>query len=378
MLFIEKALNVFSLNSINKTDITILIQGRIAEEALDFYVNNYKNYNVIISTWHSGYRGNADGGGYKQYQNHKLREVWGSEFGNWIDLSIIDNNMQESIVPHSGHIQYIGGKLREVYGKTYGDWIDIHNYDNDNIQRSFIDGKAHIEYNNGKLREAWGEMKGEWIDLKNNDNVLYETFVCGNKGYTSVQNNRLGNFKKQDLPQNIEIIENILPINFGKQNINLNIYSTLMGLIKVKTKYCIKMRGDEYYSNIDYILKELNNNSKKLHVVPVFMRKFDIWPFHMSDHLVCGLTENLLLMFLSSAVNQKNDCPEAALTRSYLEQKIPDLYWTKSGSDYKNIIKKYYNILDLQKLQPYRIVSNMHNAIFNSNFIADTSDIEDL
>lgn len=354
---------------INKNDVTILIQGRITEEALSFYVNNYKNYNTIISTWYSGHRGVTDGGGYKQYKNNKIREVWGSEYGDWINLSVVNDSIQQSIV-HNGHIQYKNGKIREVSGDLFGNWIDIHN-NVDEMQISYIENKSHIEYKDGKLREAWGVSKGNWIDIKINDNILYETFICGNHGYTSVQNNRFGNFRKQDLPQNIEIIENILPRNFGRQNINLNIYSTLMGLVKVKTKYCIKIRGDEYYSNIDYILKELNNNSKKLHTIPVFMRGWRVWPFHMSDHLTCGLTENLLLMFLSSAVNQKNDCPEAALTRSYLEQKIPDLYIDKSDNDYKNIIKKYYNILDLQQLEPYRIVSNMDNAIYNNNYIVN-------
>ena len=32
-------------------DVTIIIQGRISQEAYDFYIENYKNYKVIISTW---------------------------------------------------------------------------------------------------------------------------------------------------------------------------------------------------------------------------------------------------------------------------------------------------------------------------------------
>lgn len=32
-------------------DVTLIIQGRITQETFDFYVKNYKGWNVIISTW---------------------------------------------------------------------------------------------------------------------------------------------------------------------------------------------------------------------------------------------------------------------------------------------------------------------------------------
>ncbi len=222
------------------SDLTILIQGKLTKEALDFYLDNYQEYNMIISTW------------------------------------------------------------------------------NNNI-----------------------------LKIPERDNLLV--------------------IKKQEL------------FDPGHQNINLQIFSTKAGLEKVNTKYCIKMRGDEYVSNIDYIYDEIKKRDHLLLTLPIWFRKWDYYKYHISDHLIGGQTDNLKLMFHKAWTKPKHFCAEITLTRAYLESKMPD-FFTKPRT--KEIMKEYFDILDLEKLKPYLLIANVFGGRYENNFIPEQghsiSRIEDI
>ena len=55
-------------------------------------------------------------------------------------------------------------------------------------------------------------------------------------------------------PHNVHFIQAKLPKENGEQNMNYQFVSTINGLNNVSTKYVVKVRGDEYYSNIDFII----------------------------------------------------------------------------------------------------------------------------
>lgn len=105
------------------------------------------------------------GRGQKQFVNGRLREVWGDQAGEWIDLSVVDGRLQQSMIPGRGHIQYQNGKLREVWGTRVGEWIDLSVLD-ERLQQSMISGRGHIQYQNGRLREVWGTQVGAWMVIR--------------------------------------------------------------------------------------------------------------------------------------------------------------------------------------------------------------------
>lgn len=183
-----------------------------------------------------------------------------------------------------------------------------------------------------------------------------------------------------NLPENIRLIQNDMPKHHGHQNIYLQIWSTIYGLRVVDAKYCIKMRGDEYVSNIEYIYDCIAKDNDKLYTLPIFFRKWTHIPYHISDHLIAGKTDNLKLMF-ETALHRKKDHPVAEIifTRGYLEKKIPDIY--KKYED-KKMMQEYFDILNLGNLQPYLLVANCFGKRFRNNFVpshhASISNIKDI
>lgn len=88
---------------------------------------------------------------------------------------------------------------------------------------------------------------------------------------------------------NIQIIENILPCIDGyhnSQNIYLQCFSVVNGLEECNSKFVIKLRSDEYYSNLEDIITLLPPN--KISTNNVFVRDVSYKTFHLSDHVIVG------------------------------------------------------------------------------------------
>jgi hypothetical protein len=81
------------------------------------------------------------------------------------------------------------------------------------------------------------------------------------------------------------------------QNVYLQVQSTLDGLKKCTSNYSIKVRADEYYLNWDDFISKMVENPDKIITNNVFFRKVERYPFHISDHIIGGLTENMVDMF---------------------------------------------------------------------------------
>jgi len=107
------------------------------------------------------------------------------------------------------------------------------------------------------------------------------------------------------LPKNWKVIKNQYPLLRFKSEANLDyqILTTLNALKEVKTKYVVKSRLDEFYSNIYLLYKKLKKNEDKIVCGSVFFREYGLYPFHIADKLMCGTKDNLLLMFESTLHN---------------------------------------------------------------------------
>lgn len=190
------------------------------------------------------------------------------------------------------------------------------------------------------------------------------------------------------LPKNFKVILSPLPNQSGDQNINYQIISTLNALEMVTTKYVIKMRGDEYWSYPENIYQSIKSAPEKLWSSSVFFRAWQYAEYHISDHIMAGTTENLLLLFKAAKFNYDNNrlnvskwkvdgkfhkyvkthAPEERLTKSYLEAKDPLRFEKVDG---KFLMKEHFDILDINLLKPYKIKANLFKKQWKDDFIPE-------
>ena len=191
-----------------------------------------------------------------------------------------------------------------------------------------------------------------------------------------------------ELPKNFKLLIAPPPIESGDQNINYQLVSTLNALDLVKTKYVIKMRGDEYWSYPENIYESIKLEPNKLHCSSVFFRAWQYCEYHMSDHIISGTTENLTTLFTATKHNWDagrlnvskwkidgeftryihTHAPEERLTKSYLEAKAPDKFEKEDG---RVLMIEHFSILDIDLLKPYKVKANLFKVEFKDNFIPE-------
>lgn len=189
--------------------------------------------------------------------------------------------------------------------------------------------------------------------------------------------------------KNTTFMENKVPKRFHeRQNFDLQLTSTLSGLKFVHTKYVIKLRGDEWYSNLCHIEDMLLKDKEKILFVPIFFRRWDFIPFHISDHLIAGKKEDMKIMFGESlkavlggrVLSYKDDCnteigassPQAYELGNYVAESILGRIYIEAKAEgsknYKQMFKKKFGVIDLKKLTPYKVCANYSRKIWYSRF----------
>jgi hypothetical protein len=190
------------------------------------------------------------------------------------------------------------------------------------------------------------------------------------------------NLDLSNLPITYRLVTQQLPDTSGFQNQNYQFVSTINGLHLCNTPYVIKMRGDEYYNNIEYIYSRIQSIPEKIHCSPVFFRHWSYMKFHISDHIIAGTKEKLLTMFESTKTKVDNGEifhivdgkihmfwePEINLTRGYLMKVEPSKFGFIDG---RKLMIKHFDILDIELLEPYKIVANIFNKTWTSGFIPE-------
>ena len=196
------------------------------------------------------------------------------------------------------------------------------------------------------------------------------------------------NIEFSELPKNFKLLIAPLPSESGDQNINYQLVSTLNALDLVKTKYVIKMRGDEYWSYPENIYESIKLEPNKLHCSSVFFRAWQYCEYHMSDHIIAGTTQNLITLFTATKHNWNagrlnvskwkvdgtftryihTHAPEERLTKSYLEVKESDRFEKEDG---RILMKEHFSILNIDLLKPYKVKANLFKIEFKDNFIPE-------
>lgn len=211
----------------------------------------------------------------------------------------------------------------------------------------------------------------------------YDYYIKTYKGFKVIISTWIDNtIDFKNLPDNFKVILSPYPKEIGGQNLNYQITSTLNGLEAVTTKYTIKVRGDEYWSNLESVLNRVKHSPNKLHTSSVYFRAWSHMQYHISDHMIAGTTENMKVMFESSKYNFDNKLitylkngvpetywePELNLTRSYLMAKEPDKFGRVDG---RILMREHFDILDVNLLKPYKIKVNLFKVEFYDNFIPE-------
>jgi hypothetical protein len=130
-----------------------------------------------------------------------------------------------------------------------------------------------------------------------------------------------------DFPNDWVVVVNKKPIDrIGFGNFDLQLISTINGLNQINTNYVIKMRCDEYWSNVCEIVKLINEDTEKIICGSLFFRPVGMHPFHISDHILAGSIKNIKLMFESAYTNIINNfwkfpIPECQLGLAYMWNK---------------------------------------------------------
>jgi hypothetical protein len=182
-----------------------------------------------------------------------------------------------------------------------------------------------------------------------------------------------------DIPENVVWIESVDPGVNTNQNFLRQLESTLNGLQYVQTEYVIKVRGDEYYSNLQSVIDKQLQLPDKLIVLPIFFRPWNWFNFqyHLSDHLMSCNTEVLYKTFNQSlqyyTINSNTPKgPEVILGENYTQTK-------HNGKMSKELFKNSIYIHSLVPLKPYKVMYNGHNKIFYDNFNPkENNSIEDI
>jgi len=180
--------------------------------------------------------------------------------------------------------------------------------------------------------------------------------------------------------KNLTVVHNKLKLlkgTYNRQNIYYQVNTTLNGLKKCTKTFVLKLRSDEFYSNIESI-----NFSDKILTNNFLLRKWDYSPFHFSDHFILA-NRNLLInsfkdlkIFLckrSNYLNLKNqNTPAESIIFSFIFFNKVGLCYSTEGLyklGFENTI--HFEIIDVKNLSPYilRCSSVNHDITDLDNFI---------
>lgn len=154
---------------------------------------------------------------------------------------------------------------------------------------------------------------------------------------------------------------------YNPQNLYYQCVSTLAGLKKCNTEYIIKLRSDEYFSDLEKLyLKSKATN--KFVCLPIFFRKSFSVPYHISDHVICHKTSVLLDAYTSclakcSSGRTISFMPEVYFFKSWVEDNVlHEINWDRSLA--RIVTKNCVDIVNFDEIKEFRVVSNQAKKVY--------------
>jgi len=204
----------------------------------------------------------------------------------------------------------------------------------------------------------------------------YDFYIENYKNYKVIISTWVGsNIDFSNIPHNFSLIQHTIPEVKGPQHTNWQLLSTLNGLKFATTKYVIKIRGDEYYSNFESVAHFIKKNDNKIYTSPIWFRHWSFEKYHASDHIVAGTKDKVTLFFQSAKDSfDKNQFetyyPEILFTKSYLKVVEPYRFENIDG---RILMLDHFEILDLVPMKPYRIEAKIYFTSFYNDFIPENN-----
>jgi len=200
-----------------------------------------------------------------------------------------------------------------------------------------------------------------------------------------------------ELPSDVDVIQNEIPNRpfFNASNIFFQTLSSFYGAHKVDTQFTIKVRSDEYYTNLYPIIEALHLYPQKYVCNNIWVRKtsYTDGP-HPSDHIIGMSTISMCFMFdiikdicfrvgnQPSYDNihgswlglrrwwQKTLVPETSLFLAYLKYYYPDLDELFDSMELKDIMYEHMHVVPIEKLGPFLWTVNFYGTRYDE----ETSD----
>lgn len=151
---------------------------------------------------------------------------------------------------------------------------------------------------------------------------------------------------------------------YNTSNMYLQAYTTLHGLKTTTCDFCVKVRGDEFYSNLNTIKWDYD----KLNINNVFVSPN--MKFQISDHMIGIARDTLIKVFSNIMINCiyneyvnhiPLDSPEQIICMEYFNIINADV-----SLSWQNILIKYINLIYMEDLEPFRIAFNGANEVYNT------------
>lgn len=174
----------------------------------------------------------------------------------------------------------------------------------------------------------------------------------------------------------------------NKQNILKQSLSSYYGCKFSRNNYLIKLRSDEKYSDLEPLINKFSKNTNKIITSNIFFRKYIFYPYHISDHIICGKKTNLENIFLNTIKlctdmsyilnigHRISKLPpryrlvaEQLITVGSIDHFIPNkkFIWTDKNfcTEY---IKTYFDLIDVNELGNFLVsFKKGQNRIITSN-----------
>lgn len=172
--------------------------------------------------------------------------------------------------------------------------------------------------------------------------------------------------KKLKIVYNDDVIDIDIDKNesyFNGQRIYFQAMTILNGLKQVTTEYTLKVRGDEFYSNLD---KVDYNSNKFLTNNVLFSPNIK---YHISDHLFGTNTNDLIKTIekvIYNCVNKIYNCESNYIPETNIFEAHMDIINGDKTLDWKQIIEKYIDIIYIDDLEPFIITYNSINEVFQN------------
>lgn len=186
---------------------------------------------------------------------------------------------------------------------------------------------------------------------------------------------------------------------YNSQNRYYQFLSTLSGLNCVETPYAIKVRSDEYYTDLTPVMRVFLQNDEKLVTSDIFFRRVEYLRYHISDHIMCGKTPRMIKMFEEMIydcefnIDQLKYAPfsqhdfwlfvEQQMGMKYIElcERVEGVKYKHPTSyeDVKNIMIKHFDIVNTGLLGEFYITANCEKRTYinNSLYFDESRDISD-